>query len=154
MWNFYLRLIFSLKVFFTNSGLKEMFDVLFFPLWENMGKSMLNKFKHYITKCEKNHTAIGKTIKTCNWFESFTVSSVSFSFPIYFPWIFLWYKCKNCNGFIGKLKLMQILSDHDNQFYVRMKTIFHFMHTWHIIHNIYQKSYPSCVHQVYNLISC
>lgn len=64
-----------------------MFDVLFFPLWENMGKSMLNKFKHYITKCEKNHTAIGKTIKTCNWFESFTVSSVSFSFPIYFPWI-------------------------------------------------------------------
>ena len=42
-----------------------------------MGKSILNKFKHYITKCEKNYTAIGKTIKTCNWFEpSFTESEL------------------------------------------------------------------------------
>ena len=69
------------------------------------------------------------------------------------PEYFYGINAKNCNNFIGKLKLMQVLSDHDNQFYVRMKTIFHFTHTWHIIHNIDLKSNPSCVHQIYNLIS-
>ena len=38
---FSVQLIFSLEIFKTYPDLKETFDVLFFPLWENMGKVCL-----------------------------------------------------------------------------------------------------------------
>ena len=59
------------------------------------GKRAFNKFKNVLQNARRI-TAIGKTIKTCNWFESFTVTCFLSLLPLYdilwYMWLVYW-KC-------------------------------------------------------------
>ena len=92
------------NVFFTYSDLKEMFDVLFFPLWENMGKVCLINSNTILQNARRTTQPSAKQLKHAiglSHSQLVLFPSLSSSNP---PWI-LFYGINteiNVTSFIGK----------------------------------------------------